>query len=270
LMTGGGYRVWGPPGSFIAGNNELAAALLMVTPFFFFLAKSVTRRWLQYALYGGATLIMISVMFSYSRGAFLAMAVTALYLWWHSRRKGALAALALVGILGALPFVPEQWFARMDTIQTYQEDESAMQRINSWTHAFNIAKDRITGAGYSAWTKQLYAIYAPDPTQVFDAHSIYFQMMGEHGFIGLGLFLLLFFLGWSKAGALRRKHQHNPEMRWAVRLMAMSQVSLVAYASGGAFLGLGFFDLPYHILTFVVITERLIEQQSTATQPRPV
>ena len=33
--------------------------------------------------------------------------------------------------------------------------------------------------------------YAPDPDNVHDVHSIYFEIMGEQGFIGFGLFILL-------------------------------------------------------------------------------
>ena len=45
----------------------------------------------------------------------------------------------------------------------------------------------------------VFAIYAPDPTDVHAAHSIYFQVLGEHGFVGLGLYLLLGVLTWRDA-----------------------------------------------------------------------
>ncbi|MGH8644623.1 MAG: putative O-glycosylation ligase, exosortase A system-associated [Gammaproteobacteria bacterium] len=32
LLTGGNYKIWGPDGSFIAGNNEIGLALVMTLP----------------------------------------------------------------------------------------------------------------------------------------------------------------------------------------------------------------------------------------------
>jgi len=37
LATGGSNRVWGPPGSFLCGNNEVGLALVMTVPLLFFL-----------------------------------------------------------------------------------------------------------------------------------------------------------------------------------------------------------------------------------------
>jgi hypothetical protein len=41
--------------------------------------------------------------------------------------------------------------------------------------------------------------------------------------------------------------------KWASDLAAMIQVSLIGYAVGGAFLGLAYFDLPYHLMIIVLL-----------------
>jgi len=41
--------------------------------------------------------------------------------------------------------MPQEWYDRMYTIKTYQEDASALGRINAWHTAFNVAKDKVTG-----------------------------------------------------------------------------------------------------------------------------
>ena len=93
------------------------------------------------------------------------------------------------------PGVPQSWYERMSTIQTYQTDQSALGRINAWHTAFNVAKDRVTGGGFEMWITPVFRQYAPDPFNVRDVHSIYFEVMGEHGFIGFGLFVLLITMG---------------------------------------------------------------------------
>lgn len=44
-------------------------------------------------------------------------------------------------------------------------------------------------------------------------------------------------------------------------LSRMIQVSFVAYASGGAFLSLAYFDLPWHLLAIVVLLDRLARER---------
>ena len=41
----------------------------------------------------------------------------------------------------------------------------------------------------------------------------------------------------------------------------MVHVSQVAYATGGAFLNLGYFDLPYYVLVIMVLTRALVEKE---------
>ena len=160
-----------------------------------------------------------------------------------------------------IPFMPEEWLDRMRTIQTYQSDDSAMGRINAWWLAWNVASSNFFGGGYWMWTAAVFNKYAPVPDDVHAAHSIYFQVLGEHGFIGLFLFLLLWLLVWIKAGRMRRSGGTNPQTRWVADLGSMCQVSLVGYAVGGAFLSLAYYDLPYNIMIMVVLSSRWLEKK---------
>jgi putative inorganic carbon (HCO3(-)) transporter len=128
-----------------------------------------------------------------------------------------------------------------------------MGRINAWHVAYNVAKDRITGGGFSMFQTPTFRQYASNPSDVHDAHSIYFQILGEHGFIGLVLFLLLGFMIWRKASKVVRITKNRSSLKWAGDLAAMVQVSMIGYATGGAFLGLAYFDLPYNFLAIVLI-----------------
>jgi len=136
-----------------------------------------------------------------------------------------------------------------------------MGRINAWGMAWNLASDRLLGGGFEIYNLGVFGRYAPDPTYFQGAHSIYFQMLGEHGFIGLGLFLLLWFLVWRDASWIARQAQSRNELRWASDLARMIQVSLVGYAVGGAFLNLAYYDVPYYLLIALVLTRRLVEKE---------
>jgi putative inorganic carbon (hco3(-)) transporter len=262
ILTGGAYRVWGPTGTYIDGNNELALALIIITPLFRFLQLQTTSSWGKRAITVAILLCIAAALGSHSRGALLALVAMAMALWWYSGRQlGVFLGIAFVSA-AALTFLPEQWFSRMDTIGEYQSDASAMGRINAWWMAWNLASDRFFGGGFSIYDLNVFGRYAPDPMDVHAAHSIYFQILGEHGFVGLFLFMTLWLLVWWNAGGLRKEARNGSETKWLSDLGAMCQVSLIGYAVGGAFLSLAYFDLPYNILIMIVVARRWIKRQA--------
>jgi len=93
-----------------------------------------------------------------------------------------------------------------------------------------------------------------------NANSIYFEVLGEHGFVGLALFLVLGIATIQTATFIIRHARDRPEDRCAADLARMIQVSLVGYAVGGAFANLAFFDLVYHLVAIVGLSSAVIEE----------
>jgi probable O-glycosylation ligase (exosortase A-associated) len=217
-------------------------------------------------------LCSVGVLGSYSRGALVAVCAMSVFLWWRGRHKVAiLFALAVAAPVG-LALMPEKWHDRMDTIRNYEQDESANMRLNSWQTMLNLAKDRpITGGGFEAGSKEVYETYAPDPSRPPQtAHSIYFQALGEHGFVGLALYLWLLGAAWTQCGRLQRLANGRPELTWAGELGRMTQVTLVGFAVGGAFLSLINFDVPYYLVAVLLASSALIRREThaaAASQP---
>ncbi len=253
LATGGSHRVWGPTNSYIEGNNEVALALVMIIPLMRFLQLTSESVWVKRGLLVSMGLCAVAALGSYSRGALLAIVAMFMVMWWRGDKK-AVSAIVLV-VLGvvALSLMPEQWWDRMNTISTYQDDASANGRLNAWWMAFNLAKANFFGGGFMIYKPDIFAMYAPNPLDIHAAHSIYFMVLGEHGFIGLFLFLLLWISVWQSAGRLRVSGRKLPQTLWLSHLGGMCQVSLAGYAVGGAFLSLSYWDLPYNILILVVL-----------------
>jgi len=259
IMTGGNYRVWGP-GGFIGGNNEIALALIVVIPLMRYLQLQATHRWVRHGWSAAMLLSAAAALGSHSRGALLAIAAMAVYLWLKSPKKlGFGVFLSLAGVLLVI-FMPENWSERMHSISTYEEDASAMGRINAWWTAVNVARAHVTGAGFDMYSPVIFSRFAPDPRDIHAAHSIYFQVLGEHGFIGLFLFLAIWCSVWRMARSITNTKSTDPSLLWAKQLAAMCQVSLVGYFVGGAFLSLAYFDLPYNLLVMTVLTKRWLIQ----------
>lgn len=256
IMHGGQFRVQGPSGTFFEGNNEMALVLVMLIPLIRYLHLQETRQWVRWGLVSAMMLSGIAAVGSQSRGGLVALVAMGLFLWLKSRQKLMLGMyiVLVVGVIHAV--MPQTWYDRMYTIKTYEEDTSALGRINAWHTAFNVAKDRVTGGGYDMFQPPTFSRYAPEPFRVHDVHSIYFEVMGEQGFIGLGMFVLLAIFTWLRANQVIRKCKSDPERKWAADLAAMIQVCLVGYGAGGAFLGLAYFDLPYHLMIMLILAAK--------------
>jgi putative inorganic carbon (HCO3(-)) transporter len=258
VVSGGHYRVFGPDGSYIAENNSMALALVVALPMIWYLRSQVTNKWLSLGLLGIVIFTAISAMGSYSRGALLGGVAMMLFLWLKSPKKAQTGlAVLLMGVVIA-GVMPEAWYARMDTINEYHEDSSALGRINAWHFAINIANSHLLGGGFNVFTPRLFMIYAPDPLGYHVAHSIYFQVLGDQGYIGLILFLLLMLFSWRTGTRIIKFCRDKPDLKWASNLAKMAQVSIIGYAVSGAFLSLAYFDLYYDIIIVLVLLEKLL------------
>ncbi len=270
IMHGGAYRVQGPASTFFGGNNEMGLVLIMTVPLIRYLHLTEARYWVKLGLAGAMFLTTIAAFGTQSRGALVALAAMATMLWLKSRNKLMTALLIGVSITAAVSVMPAEWFERMNTIKDYKQDSSALGRINAWWTAFNVAKGNLTGGGFQMFRPHTFRRYAPEPGRVHDVHSIYFEVMGEHGFPGFFMFMSLMGLTWFKASGIIRACKKDPNNKWASDLAAMVQVSMIGYATGGAFLGLAYFDYYYHLIALVVITWTLVFKPDfyTAIAPR--
>ena len=261
LLTGGNYRVWGAPGGMIEDNNALALALLMIFPLMRYLQVTATSLWVRWGILAWMVMTLVAIIGTHSRGALVGLIVmgAALFLKMRSRMLvGIVLAMALVLTLN---FMPDKWMDRMATILEYQEDGSARGRLKAWAYAIDLASERpIVGGGFGAFAGNL-KVADGSSTAATNAHSIYFEILGEQGYVGLVIFLLLGIATFRAASWTVRHARGHPELAWAQDLASMLQVSLFGYAAAGAFLNLAFFDLYYHLVVITVITRELVKAE---------
>jgi len=266
ILHGGVHRVQGPETTFIAGNNEMGLALIMTVPLLRYLHLQAQNKVIRLGLAASMVLTGLAAIGTQSRGALLAAAAMGGLLWLKSRNKATTAVYIILAIGLIAAIMPQEYWDRINTIKTYEQDASAMGRINAWHTAFNLAKERITGGGFETFQAPTFHRYAPDPGNVHDVHSIYFEVMGEHGFIGFGLFVLIGLLAWRTGSKVIRECRKDPDRKWASDLAAMTQVSMVGFATGGAFLGLAYFDYYYHLVIILVLTYQIAVKNKWGTQ----
>jgi putative inorganic carbon (hco3(-)) transporter len=240
---------------------EIAFATVIALPLLWFLRGVVAQRWLRIAISLAFALSLLAVIGSYSRGALLALGAMLAFLWLRTQGKLSTGLIGGAALLIALVLMPDKWFDRMGTIGG-EIDRSEEGRINAWWFAYNLANDHpVVGGGFRAFTPELFLRYAPEPDFFRDAHSIFFEVLGEHGYVGLVLFLALGLSTLLRAVRNERLARGHLELAWAVQLSRMCQVALVGYVVGGLFLGLAYFDLPYAVIALVVATGVVVERE---------
>jgi probable O-glycosylation ligase (exosortase A-associated) len=261
IMRGGHHRVIGPQYTFIEDNNNLALVLVTIIPLMRYLMLQSSSRLVRHGLGGGMVLIVAAVLGSYSRGGLLALGAMTVFLLMKSRNRLLLGLLLLVSVPAIVQMMPQAWFDRVNSIVYYHEDNSVKGRFNAWAFGWNVAVDRpLVGGGFGVFTKEMFKVYAPDPEDDHEAHNIFVKVLAEHGFVALGLFVLLWFFSWKSAAWVRKVSVHVEELTWARDLASMIQVAMVAFVVGGSALNLSYFGLPYHLMVIAVITKQIVRQ----------
>lgn len=278
IMRAGQFHVWGPPGSFIADNNALAMALVMVLPLMRYLQLHTSSPLIRFSLYGAMALIACSIVGSQSRGAFLGIIVMLAFLLVKSRQRVLLSMLVVAFLAVGAAFVPQKWVDRMKTIETYQQDGSALSRLEVWSFAIKVASDHpIVGGGFRvSYDDSIYLKYVPDARKGRgrNYHSVYFELLGELGYVGLSIYLALLAAVWRSGSRTIALTNKRPDLQWANDLARMTQVSLVGFAVAGAFQNLAFFDLYFSLVAILFLVQQIVSRQleadNTSAQAKPI
>ena len=292
INTGGAYRVLGPDGSFLSGNTRIGLAMIMILPLILVSARMFRQRWVDFGIplvsrfsvpigwvgYAVFWLTAIAILATHSRGAFLGLIAIVPFLFLHMKKKilMALIAFVAVGVVGVT--APEVLVERWQTIENYEEDDSAMQRVQTWGVNWNMAMERpIVGMGFrNNWMGHdwwlSYAEFDEGWGISFSPHSIYFGLLGAHGFVGLGIYLLLTAFTMLTLNRVRRTARRRTGQIWLSEYAWALQVGLAGYLAAGIFLDVAYFNLFYVFIALAVIMRRELEeapQTAPAVRQRP-
>lgn len=201
--------------------------------------------------------------------------------------------LSLVGIAGliAVPLLPSSFTNRMNTIETYQADTSASTRLAVWAWTWDYVQEHPFGGGFEAYRQNRLTFQLSDvqeigghatvsETTATDAgrayHSAYFEMLGEQGFPGLVLWLLLQLSGLIGMEKLRRDHRDTVEDTWIAPLATALQHAQIIYLVGAAFVGIAFQPFIFMLIGVqIALVEHVRRGRAGVsrpffTRPRPV
>ncbi len=253
-------------GGAIADRNLFAYMLTVGMPvcfFVFFIESAPGIRWLAL---GCIPLLANAVMLSFSRAAFLAMVIGSFWAVLRLRRVVPMLGFGVLGVLMLCRLVGSEVAARVMTIQEYDQDSSAQERLETWKAGFRMMGEHpLLGVGAGNYGRYS-SLYNPNVREGQLTHNEFIETAAETG-IPAGLMLLaIFALAVWKLRRIQKATWLATETRWAYYSAAMLESAFVCYIIGAMFVSLPYFELSYLLLALTVSLARIVEK--TAAEPR--
>jgi probable O-glycosylation ligase (exosortase A-associated) len=274
IASGGGHNAAGLQK--FGDNNHYALVLLMVLPLIVYIYRYAASHLVRLMALSVFILTFLAMIATHSRGALVTIVVVGM--WIILLGKNKIAGLLMAVVLSVLAFqlAPADWFERMDTIASANEDASFMGRVTAWKRASAIALENpILGGGYHAgqgggeifeqfrYKQGLLAfVETPDSNYPAASHSIYFQVLGDLGFIGLFLFFLcLLNVFYCRYEILKLVKVRGANSLWAEDLANLTAAGVIAFMVGGALLSAAYFELPYYLMMFMQCIKLALDER---------
>ena len=192
-----------------------------------------------------------------ARTGFVCLAFLGLLILRTARYRFALAGLAAVAMVAAVPFLPQSYLDRLSTISNHESDESASTRIQVWSWTLDYVAENPFGGGFDSYrgnsfTYKTRQVSSSGPNvsvtyqEVTDAgrafHSSYFEMLGEQGWPGLALWLWLQGLGIWQMERIRWRFakREGGKESWQWGMATALQQSHLTYLVGALFVGIAY------------------------------
>jgi O-antigen ligase len=159
---------------------------------------------------GAIPVELLSIVLTFTRGAWLALAASLFALSLQLRRLGWLV-LGLVLMVGVVGVAPPEMMERVASIVSFQAERSSANRIHMWHYAVPLVLDKpLTGYGFFGF----HALFMNQPG-IMSVHAHNF-MLDYALAIGIpGLLLVLTVIFFVLAGALRtatRRRRDSPDV----------------------------------------------------------
>jgi probable O-glycosylation ligase (exosortase A-associated) len=198
-----------------------------------------------------------------ARTGLICIAVLGITFLRQTKRRFLYLGLVAAGSAMVVPNLPDSFTKRMGTIQGYKADQSASTRLAVWQWTIDYAADHPFGGGFDAFRgNKLRIEIAKTTTDGENAkietsietdkarayHSSYFEMLGEQGYPGLVLWLLIHVTGLFRMEVLRARYRKSEEFGWIGGLAIALQQAHLIYLVGSLFVGIAFQPFVYMLV----------------------
>jgi len=253
------------PGGMLEDNNDFALGLVMNIPLLWYLGASERKLpWVKPCTQVAVALTVITVALTHSRGGFLAMVATGLWIAWRSGKLvRAVLLLAALGVIFLL-CVPTEVLDRLGSI-TDTGESSIQARLRSWAVALGMIKAHpLLGVGMRNFLYR-FEEFTDTPLgmgeQTHVAHNSYLQIWAESGSFAFIVYLMLLGSVFAVCRKAYRVARVRPDMRWAADYSRMFEATTIGFLVGSVFLNRGHFDLIYHWIALVTALGAIVAME---------
>jgi probable O-glycosylation ligase (exosortase A-associated) len=291
IVSGGGY---GSLNLMVANNSGLyegsiiSTVAIAIIPLILWLVKSGTIypgdwrvKTFGYALIFACLLIPVGTQ---ARTGLICIAVLGVLMLRSTKRRMVYIMGVSVAAMVAIPLLPSGFTERMDTIKGYRSDSSAGTRLAVWAWTWDYVKEHPFGGGFDAYRQNKIRVVTTDveksggQTDVSTSvendqsrayHSSYFEMLGEQGFPGLILWLLIHYGGLIRMEILRSRYKKREGMEWISGLANALQQGHFIYLIGSLFVGIAFQPFVYMLVGMQIGLDTYAARRARAETTEP-
>ncbi len=245
FLTLGQFRVQGIENTVLEDNNHFGIAVAAILPLILYLRGETARPIVRQGLLILFGLSIVAIIGTHSRGAFLALLAFGAYFWVRAKHKFTILAGLILVMAPTIAFMPGKWTERMSTIGEATHDASFMGRVDAWVINYKLAVENpLTGAGLrNSYQKEIAkSVDTERAERAKAAHSIYFEVLGGSGFVGLAIYLTLFATAFVSAWRIYLSRIRNCAPPWKWRFAYYAQMAFLVFAIGGASVSLEMWD----------------------------
>jgi probable O-glycosylation ligase (exosortase A-associated) len=231
------------------------------------------RGWLRWVYLAAPGIATMGAFGTFARAALVACSVWAVLTWWQSRRKLMTAVVMVAAAACVVPFMGDAWMARISTIADPRQEESANVRLLVWAWTVDLANHYPAGAGFNSNLGNRFEMRTSDGAEIVEQgrafHSIYFEALGEHGWVGLTIFLGIFAVFFLDMQRIRRRVRDRPDLEWIGDLARALSMSMLIFMSGAAFVGIAYQPLQYYLFALAVSASAALHRAAAASVSAP-
>ncbi|WP_070156268.1 putative O-glycosylation ligase, exosortase A system-associated [Sphingobium phenoxybenzoativorans] len=276
VLSGGGYGVLNlmvDDNSGLYEGSTISTVAIAIIPLILYLAKYGTIfpsdwrvRGFAYALCFACLLIPIGTE---TRTGLLCIILLGGLMLMHMQRRFLYGSLLVLVAIISVPFLPASFTSRMNTIETYQSDESASTRIAVWKWTLDYVKDHPAGGGFDAYRGNSFRyeshkvtgkgnLLTAERQVIIDKgrayHSAYFEMLGEQGYLGFLIWAMIHGISLARTEWLRRFYLKRDEAKtaWVPPLALALQQGHIVYLLGALFIGIAYQPFVFMLLALQI------------------
>jgi putative inorganic carbon (hco3(-)) transporter len=285
LLSGGGYglRLGLTADTGLGETSTLSAVAIMAIPLLLY--------WIKHSILGPPLLVrklfcgaymclcIATAVGTFARTGLIAISVLGAMMWLQSRHKIRTAIVIAILAAAASPLASDAWMNRMSTLENYQAEDSALGRILVWKWTLDFAAANPLGGGFNSYVVNRIAFPPPPgqskPTYVVGKafHNIYIEVLGEHGWIGLGIYVCLILVSVAKLLQMMRRCQGPPDLQWCHDLSRALLTGLLILATAGCFIGIAFQPMLWYLFASTTCLSshmrRVMQQKAAAIADGP-